>query len=143
MDPLSITTGCLTLVSSITKLSLQIHAFVREVRDARGDLDAVSRELQSLKTILEILAEDAKDINKGSFPESLQKQISGIVTNCGNVVVQIETCLESHVGTRLGTRVKWSLAGRGDVEKLRSTLEAHKSALDIALEMLTLYALKI
>jgi hypothetical protein len=61
---------------------------------------------------------------------------------CGNVIVQIEKCLESHAGARLRAGVKWSLAGKGDMEKLRSTLEAHKSALDIALEMVTLYELK-
>jgi hypothetical protein len=149
MDALSVATACLTLVGSITKLSFQIHGFVREVREARGDMDAVSRELQSLKTILEILAEDAEtstttNSTNGFFPATLGRQISGIVANCGGVVVQIEQCLERHgcgersgAGLRAGTR--WSLVGKGDMEKLRSSLEAHKSALDIALEMVTLY----
>jgi len=35
--------------------------------------------------------------------------------------------------------VKWTLFGRDDMDKLRSSLEAHKSALDIALDMVALY----
>ena len=78
MDPLSITTACVGLVGSVTKISIQISDFVRKAREARGDLDRVSRELVSLKTVLEILSEDA-GTGKG-FPDSLVKQISGILT---------------------------------------------------------------
>jgi len=136
MDPLSITISCITLITSIVKVSLQINGFIREVRDARGDLDAVSRELLSLKTVLEMLSEDA-DKGKG-FPESLLKQISGILTNCGGVVEQIQVSLEKYGGGGIRRGVKWSISGREDMNKLRLTLEAHKTALDIALDMITL-----
>jgi hypothetical protein len=83
MDPLSITASCVTLVATISKLSISINGFVREVRDARRDLDAVSRELQSLKTLLEIFSEDVQD---SAFPPSLLQQISGILKNTGVVL---------------------------------------------------------
>ena len=139
MDPLSITVACSTLVTTVLKVSIQINGFVREVRDARWDLDAVSRELISLKTVLEILSEDAENSTGGGFPQSLVRQICGILTNCGGVLEQIEASLQKHAGGGVKRGVKWSLSGRDDVNKLRSSLEAHKSALDIALDMVALY----
>jgi hypothetical protein len=138
MDPLSISTTCLSLIGTITKLSLLLSGFVRDVRAARGDLDAVSRELLSLKTVLELLADDVAGPNNESFPETLKKQIAGIVTNCSGVVAEIEQTLNKHEGARLGKAAQWVTSGKGDVAKLRSSLEAHKSALDIALDMVTL-----
>jgi Fungal N-terminal domain of STAND proteins len=137
MDPLSITTGCVTLVATIAKLTVQINGFVREARGARSDLDAVSRELHSLTTVLEILAHDADDTARSAFPPSLAQQITGIVKNCGGVVSQIEASLEKHGGefARLRKGAQWSWGGKFDMEQLRSSLEAHKSALDIALQM--------
>jgi Fungal N-terminal domain of STAND proteins len=139
MDPLSITATCITLVTTISKVSIQINSFVREVRSARGDLDAVSRELISLKTILEMLSEDAENSTGRELPQSLVRQISGILTNCNGVLEQIEASLQKHAGGGVKRGVKWSLSGRDDVNKLRSSLEAHKSALDIALDMVALY----
>lgn len=110
---------------------------MREIRGARSDLDAVSRELHSLTTVLEMLAHDAGDTARSAFPPSLAHQVTGIVKNCGGVVSQIEASLEKHGGesTRLKKGVQWSWGGKSDMEQLRSSLEAHKSALDIALQM--------
>jgi hypothetical protein len=136
MDPLSINTSCIGLVSSVVKVSIQISDFVRRAREARGDLDAISRELVSLKTLLEILSEDART-GKG-FTESLANHISGILKNFGGVLEQIETSLHKHAGAGITPAVKWSQSGRDDMNKLRSSLEAYKSSLDIVLDMLSL-----
>ncbi|KAH7245665.1 hypothetical protein BKA59DRAFT_511625 [Fusarium tricinctum] len=61
MDPLSIASGCAGLVSAIGSLSFSIHAFVRTCREARSDLGRVSRELLSLRTVLELIQEDVAD----------------------------------------------------------------------------------
>ncbi len=90
MDPLTITATCVSLASTITRTSLLVFGFMKDVRAARSDLDAVSRELHSLKTVLQLLAEDANDSANDSIPQTLQKQISGIVTNCTGVVEEIE-----------------------------------------------------
>lgn len=135
MDPLSITASCVTLVTTITKLSVLINGFVREVRDARRDLDAVSRELLSLQPLLEILSDDAGD---SAFPASLLQQIAGIIKNSGVVLEDIEKLLQTFSAFGLRRSMKWAINGRDDMAKLRSTLEAHKSALDIALDMAAL-----
>lgn len=75
MDPLSIATGCATLISTIGSLSLSINSFVRTCREARGDLDRVARELLSLQTVLELIQEDVADESK-TFPTTLEQHVS-------------------------------------------------------------------
>jgi hypothetical protein len=101
MDPLSITTACFGLISTIASASLVVIGFVKDVRAARSDLDVVSRELISLKTILELLADDVNDSSSESIPQTLQKQIAGIVTNCTGVVVDIEKKLKKFEGGKV------------------------------------------
>jgi hypothetical protein len=138
MDPISITATCIGLASIITRTSLVVIGFVKDIRTARSDLDAVSRELLSLKIVLELLADDVNDSTTQSIPQTLQKQIAGIVTNCTGVVVNIEQTLKKHEGGKLNKAAKWVASGKRDVAKLQLSLEAHKSALEIALDMVTL-----
>nr|RBQ98114.1 hypothetical protein FVER53263_00259 [Fusarium verticillioides] len=137
MDPLSIISGCAGLITAIGSLSVSINTFVRSCREARSDLDRVSRELHSLQTVLELIEEDAKDVTK-PFPPTIQHHVSGIVTNCGSVVLEVETCIKKYGDGRIKSRAAWAINGQGDMEKLRSSLEAHKSALELALDMLSL-----
>ncbi|KAF2829155.1 hypothetical protein CC86DRAFT_403806 [Ophiobolus disseminans] len=138
MDPVSIAAGCLGLVGVIGKVSSTVSVFVHEVREARSELDAVSRELMSLRTILEMLNKDVQGCSKEAFPISLGKTVSGIVINCTVVVEQIDHRLKGHLNQKRVSRVKWTVSGRDDVDKLRSSLESHKGALDLALNVLEL-----
>ncbi|KAG5748978.1 hypothetical protein H9Q70_008348 [Fusarium xylarioides] len=137
MDPLSIISGCAGLITAIGSLSVSINAFVRSCREARSDLDRVSRELHSLQTVLELIEEDAKDDTK-PFPPTIQHHVSGIVTNCGSVVLEVETCIKKYGDGRIKNRAAWAINGQGDMEKLRYSLDAHKSALELALDMISL-----
>ncbi|KAI1066950.1 hypothetical protein LB507_011353, partial [Fusarium sp. FIESC RH6] len=101
----------------------------------------VSRELHSLQTALELIEEDAKDDTK-PFPEIIQRHVSEIVTNCNSVVVEIQTCITKYGDGKVKNKAAWALNGQGDMQKLKSSLEAHKSALELALDMLTLSATK-
>ncbi|KAH7180461.1 hypothetical protein DER46DRAFT_582494 [Fusarium sp. MPI-SDFR-AT-0072] len=137
MDPLSIISGCAGLITAIGSLSISINTFVRSCREARSDLDRISRELYSLQTVLELIEEDAKDGTK-PFPPTIQHHVSGIVSNCGSVVLEVGTCIKKYGDGRIKSRAAWAINGQGDMEKLRSSLEAHKSALELALDMLSL-----
>lgn len=137
MEPLSITTGCLSLVGTITKVSLAINTFVRTARDARSDLDSISRELLSLKTVLELLAEDTQGKPR-AIPQTLEKQIASIISNCDGVLQDIERALQKYGKVKLAS-AKWAWDGRDEASRLRITLEAHKSALELALDMVALY----
>jgi hypothetical protein len=131
-DPFSIATGCVALAGTIVKVSTSITGFVKAFRAARSGLDAVSRELGSLQTILGLIAEDA---SKNGFPDTLQRQIEGIIFNCSKVLEEIGHTLEKY--DKLGNRraAEWAFSGCADVTKLRLSLEAHKTALELALDM--------
>jgi hypothetical protein len=139
MDSLSITATCIGLVATIVKTSVTVTGIVRDVREARSDLNGISRELLSLKTVLELVVDKVSSSGHESLPETLEKQIVGIATNCGGVVTEIEETLKKYEGTRVTKAAKWVAMRKGDMAKLRLSLEAHKSALEIALDFLNLY----
>ncbi|WAO95247.1 Hypothetical protein NCS54_01286000 [Fusarium falciforme] len=134
MDPLSIAAGCAGLISTIGTLSLSIHGFVRTCREARKDLDKVSRELQSLQSVLRLIEDDATNEEK-PFPPVIGQHVLSIVSNCNSVILEIEACIAQYGQKRLKAQVTWAIGGQGDVEKLRTNLEAHKSSLELALDM--------
>ncbi|KAK0705963.1 hypothetical protein B0T26DRAFT_679723 [Lasiosphaeria miniovina] len=137
MDPFSISAGCLGLVATITKVSTSITAFVKDLRQTRRDLDNVSRELTSLKTILELLLEDDKTPTV-ILPESMATHVSGILSNCDIVVLDTEKCLAKYKQDSLSRRISWVASGRDDIAKLLRELESYKSALELGLDMLQL-----
>jgi hypothetical protein len=137
MDPISLTTGCVGLVAAIAQLTTSISTFIARVRSARADLDSVSRELLSLKIILELLHLDLTD-DAVNFSDTLQRQVSAIITNCTNVILEIQKILDKQNGSGVQKAAQWALSSRADVDKLRTSLEAHKSALEIALDMIQL-----
>lgn len=139
MDPLSITTGCIALAGTITKVSVSINSFVRTARDARSDLDSVSRELGSLQTVLELLAEDTQEAPR-AIPANLEKQICGIVSNCSRVVENVDKSIQKHKVGKMGS-VRWAWSGKEEMATFRLLLESHKSSLELALDMVAMYVL--
>jgi hypothetical protein len=134
MDPLSITTGCVALLGTIAKTSEAIAKFVRGVRNARSDMDAISGEIGSLKTVLELLADDV-GVPEVKVPENLERQVLGIVANCSDVLTQLEATLQKYQEDKLSSKMKWTWSGKDDMTKFKSSLMAHKGALDMALEL--------
>ncbi|KAK1990147.1 hypothetical protein LX36DRAFT_716969 [Colletotrichum falcatum] len=141
MDPLSITTACVGLAGTITTLAFNLTTFVRDVRDARSEIDAVSRELLSLKSVLELIADDFETAPRPPS-DGLQKQISGVLSNCKIIVAEVDGCVQTHQGSRIQKGARWVAFGRGEMARLRATLEAHKTTLNLALDMLSLTTLR-
>ncbi len=137
MDPLSISVSCVSLVATIGKVSLAANQFVREARYTRHDIENVKRELGSLSGVLEMLAEDTAKEEFKQFPPSLGKQISDIVANCNKVVVEIEETLSKYHKNSVLNQAIWAVNGKADVERLKSSLEIYKSALNLTLDMLS------
>lgn len=132
MEPLSITTGCVGLISGIANLSMHIALFVSEVRSARKDMDAVQRELASLSLCLEALRIDCSS-RRVDYPEAIRENLAQALINCDVITQQIKELLNKLSSGRLGRRIQWSFNSRDDMAKLRSGLEAHKSSIEIAL----------
>ncbi|KAH8894587.1 hypothetical protein GQ53DRAFT_84425 [Thozetella sp. PMI_491] len=140
-DPLSITTGCLSLISAVAKTTVSVASFIRGCRDARADLTAVNLQLSELRIVLELLHEDH---GAAVIPDTLQRQILSIIANCTAVVDKIDDLLERYnveAGKAIGgavTSVKWVAFGKAEAAGLRMSLEAHRGSLELALELVSI-----
>ena len=130
MDPLSITTACMGAVGTISKLSIEVPLFISSVREARKDMEAVLRELTSLTLCLNSLRDDAETIN---FPHTLRD----VIQSCDQIAGEMRDLLKELQVAKAG-RLRWTMTEREQVNKLRSSLESHKSCIDVALDMASL-----
>ncbi|KAI1081797.1 hypothetical protein F5B20DRAFT_57681 [Whalleya microplaca] len=133
MESLSITTDCTTLSSSIGKTLILLNAFVREVREARSDVDGVCRELYSLQSVLDLLKEDA-----GLFLPELAGQTPAVLVHCSKIVEELDgsiSKLNSDDLPKSEKRSQWLATGRKEAAKFRTALEAHKAVLGLALDL--------
>jgi len=136
MDPLSISAACVGLIASVTKLSTQIGLLVINVRGARRDLDAVSRELSSLSLCLEALRVDTTTIK---YPEGIRQTLLVVLKNCDLVTKEMEALLAKASSQHIGRQIQWAMTTSDEMNKLRLNLEAHKSSIEIALELISMY----
>jgi regulator of replication initiation timing len=136
MDPFTIATTCVGLISAIAQLSSQIKQFVSNFRDTRKDLESVTAELQSLSMCLECLQNDYSN-ERVSYPENISKSLLAVLQNCEGVTTQMQALLDRASSASVNKRLQWAMHGSQQMNTLRSSLEAHKSAIDIALEMTT------
>lgn len=88
MDPFSVSTACVGLLAAVAQLTVQITTFVSGVREARRDMDAVSRELSSLALCLQTLRVDSIKIQ---FPDGLKQTLVAVLGNCDSVAQQMHT----------------------------------------------------
>lgn len=131
-DSMSIAIGCVSLTGGATNLMMRIGVFVSEVRIARKDMDAVSRELLSLSLCLGTLKDDIQKRNV-AYDQILINDISQILVNCEMTMQQIETVLTKLSSGKLCHRINWAVSQQEQMDKLRSSLESSKTALEIAL----------
>jgi len=139
MDPLSITTACLALLSAVSNATRFVTDFVISCREARNDIAAVSRELSDLDITLHILKQGAEASELNQLPEDLRQHIRHIMANCTTVLVDLEALLRKYQGPGLDRATKWTLFGRKEAEKIRVSLETHKRALGLVVEVTTLH----
>jgi len=137
MDPLSITTGCVSLTAGMSNLVMRISMFVAEVRNARKDMDTVLRELASLQLSLGTLGSDSQHRGIAYLP-GMKDGISQILVNIEMVTNQINDLLIKLSSGRLGRRVQWAMTEKDEINKLRSSLESNKMALEVALTVGTI-----
>lgn len=137
MDPLAVTASCVSLTATVTKCSYALSVFIREVRDANGDLARISAELESLEGILKLLREDIRRMSRDSLPPRLLDQLDSVLDKCNGVVGEIKVLIENHQTYRFGAATYWTFGGgKDDMAKLRSNLDAHKSALKIGCDVI-------
>ncbi|KAF2820651.1 hypothetical protein CC86DRAFT_411943 [Ophiobolus disseminans] len=139
MEPLAIVAACATLISAVGRCAHTIVIFGREVRDARGDLEMIDLELKALRTVLVSLKDDIAKPSSNTLPHTLASHLGFILKSCEGVVEAIVKSLEKHSSSRIGRGGHWTIGGgKDDMTKFRSSLEAHKSSLNLALVMVTM-----
>jgi len=135
----SITTGCFSTSNAISKTSLALPAFVREVRESRSEMDTISGELHSLDGVLDLMKDDA-----ASMPPELARLAPDVLRHCTTIVNELDGYLSTLNGnglSRTDKKFRW-IATRDHMEKLRMTLEGYKSTLGLALDLVALYGLQ-
>ncbi|KAH8901936.1 Rho GTPase activation protein [Coniochaeta sp. PMI_546] len=128
----SITTGCFALSNAIGKTSLSLSAFVRDVRESRSEIDALSGELHSLDGVLDLLKDDAS-----SFPATLAARTPTVLQHCTAVINELEgyvMVLNSNELSTQAKKLRWA-ATKSHMAKLRLTLDGYKSTLGLALDL--------
>ena len=138
MDPLSITTGCLSLLSAISTSTRLVIDFIVSCREARDDITAVSRELSDLDITLHILKHEAEADDLKRLPKDLRQHIRDIMVNCTAVLTDLDALLREYQGTGLDHGAKWTLFGCKEAKKIRASLEVHKRTLTLVVEATTL-----
>ncbi|KAK6828465.1 hypothetical protein PG987_011806, partial [Apiospora arundinis] len=133
MSRSSITADCIELGNTISRATLVLNEYVRDVREARADLDEVSRELHSLQSVLNLLKDDAP-----SLPSKIATQTPSILQQCNALVEELDTALLSLDDpelTRPQKRTRWLCVGKSHIADLRDALEAHRTTVGLALDL--------
>ncbi|KAF4213867.1 hypothetical protein CNMCM5878_009929 [Aspergillus fumigatiaffinis] len=138
MDPFSVAIGCVSLLDAVTRLSHSVTNFVVGFRDAQKDLAAVTRELSDLDLSLQILKADTDPKQSYELPNDLRRYVCGIMQNCRIDVTDFEASLHEYGKEGLNQRAKWAISGRIEAQKIRTALAAHKGALNLAAETISL-----
>ena len=138
MDPVSIAAASFSIAGAVARASVAIFQFSLEAKEAKDDLNRVNQELQALSTVLEPLARGLSCATAGSVSEEFADRIQSSLDGCALVVGQLEEKIAMYRRDGAWTRTKWVLLGRGDVEKLRNSLEAYKMALSLGLHSLSM-----
>ncbi|OIW24913.1 hypothetical protein CONLIGDRAFT_75540 [Coniochaeta ligniaria NRRL 30616] len=141
MDPLSIASGCAGIMGAIVKTSSTIREFVRDVREARGQLSTTAQQLTELEMTISLIKDD-HDAESGSFaehmPDSVTKQTATVIQSCRDVLGELDTVMDKYHPRKHRTPLKWAFKGKDEVAALNKQLEAHSRTLQMSLEISTL-----
>lgn len=100
-------------------------------------MDMVTRELSSLRMCLECLKDESIKLTP-RYPPSLQENVVKIMKNCGEIAGKMSKLLCDYCRENRGNKMQWATVGRSEMNILRSSLETHKTALDVALDMISM-----
>lgn len=140
MDPLSVAISVVSLGTAIGKAAMAISNFISDVKDAKGDLERVSRELSSLESSIETLTTLNKSpaLKALNVSQELKHNLYTVLRACKSNVTEIERLLLKLRSSGTRGKLEWTTSGKGEMNKLRSSLETNKMSLGLALSMINL-----
>jgi hypothetical protein len=127
MDPLSITAGCVGIISGVASTSKLISQFVRRVRDAKSDLAATAARLSELEMTIGIIQDDFGEENDTAsrVPDTILIQTRSVLGSCNKIIAELNELLAKYDSGRRRVPLNWALSGHGEVVALNRELEAH------------------
>jgi hypothetical protein len=159
MEPISIALTCGSVLKTVAGVTKFLTQTIKDFRTARSELTAVRGEINSLQAIVELIEHDcngeaydektgsenpgADDVGESAFPEALVLHLGNILGNCSDVLKDLNKLLAKHFSTRFGPSSTWVISGKEDVSKLKATLAAHTAALNLALNLVEVYAFSL
>ena len=138
MDPTSIAASGITLAGCIVTCSAAVNHFVRQVKHARKDLDAINNELSATSEILNPLVLGLTESQGSPLPEAILLIIDTSVRQCISIVDHLKADIDHYKRDSGWSKTKWVLFGEKNAQKARENLEMHKVSLGLALQVLSL-----
>lgn len=132
MDPFAVAATSAFLISAITELVSQIMV-VSDLEQAR-DLESATTELQSLANCLECLRNNYGN-RRIPYPDNISKSLLDVLQNCESVTNKIQALVNQISPIDVSKQPQWSTRERVQMNALICSLEAHKSAIEIALQI--------
>lgn len=109
------------------------------IRTAEADVNEIISEFESISATIKLLNQDFLE----RTPEHLRGKISDVVASCGKTINEIHGIL-SYYHPPLGTRIfRWVSTGKKSLERLKNSLNTHRFALGMALDIANLYARRL
>lgn len=96
----------------------------------------MNQELLALRPILDSLYRSISGL-PAEVSDFLTKQVETGLQGCSTVVKRIEETVERYQQDGAWTRTQWVMFGRGDMEKMRVSLETWKMVLSLSLDAVT------
>jgi hypothetical protein len=142
MDPLSITTGALSLAANVLKTTV----FVKEVVDQLKDAPSLARDIEddiaitqgALRQVEAALAHDPRAIWRFRLDDVFDVSVKGCLDTLQRIDEEFESFFErDDWRARLGV---WWIGG--DIRRLLGRLEAKKGSLMLLVQALSLYVMQ-
>ncbi|RPA81613.1 hypothetical protein BJ508DRAFT_414676 [Ascobolus immersus RN42] len=140
----------LSVIPAAINAGFTLLNFLEECKDAPSDVQQLQLEMSLLCPILEQLQSAQANFNgkqidpnqpAGRLPEEIESQLCAVLMSCMDTFRDITVLLRKYTkGKRTLTtmsKMRWSLRGQHQAEKLRRTLETHKATLSIAVGLIT------
>ncbi|KAJ9145492.1 WD40 repeat-like-containing domain [Pleurostoma richardsiae] len=139
MGSAPLTEAIQALLTALSSAGDTITRFVRYARAAHVDLVTLTRELSELRLTLELLRADTEHV-----PSELHPRIAGVLRSCEAVTGRIDAILAACWSGTPGELGKsaWGANDKSAVGALKTSLQLHREALGLSLEVANLTSRK-
>ncbi|KAM7197093.1 hypothetical protein V8F33_005752 [Rhypophila sp. PSN 637] len=112
MDPLAITGSSISLVFTIYGLIAKTRDFVGKFKEAESDVRAITGDLEAVTRILQSIADN--DDGNG-YPlvrdPNFDRLVDDTIAHFKEVVTEVEACLWRYSQQSFGSKVSWAASG--------------------------------